>query len=146
MTPIGELRLAIPLAIQTYDMVWYQAFAWAFLGNMVPVVLLLWGLDRVSRLFLAVPNPVGRFVMWRASKLREGSLHRRVERWGPLALVPFVAIPLPVTGAWTGCLAAWAMGIPARKALPPIVLGVFIAAVIVTAIVELSVNFPFIED
>ena len=145
MTPIGELRLAIPLAIQTRDLVWYQAFGWAVLGNMVPVVFLLWGLNPASRLLLRFPNPAGRLLMWRASKLRERQT-KAVERWGAWALVPFVAIPLPVTGAWTGCLAAWALGIPPRRAFLPVTLGVLLAGVIVTALVELSVNFPFLRD
>ena len=145
MTPVGELRVAIPLAIKTYDMVWYQAFGWALLGNMVPVVILLPGLNRASRLLTVFPSPLGRFVLWRAEQLRRGR-QKAFERWGPLGLVPLVAIPLPLTGAWTGCLASWALGIPPRRAFLPIALGVLIAAVIVTALVELSVNFPFIGD
>ena len=144
MTPIGELRAAIPLGV-TRDMPWYEAYGWAVLGNMVPVFVLLWGLEPASRFLLSFPNPAGRFIRWRAERLRERQ-GKLLERWGAWALVPFVAVPLPVTGAWTGCLAAWAFGIAPRRALLPILCGVIIAGGIVTALVELSVNFSFIGD
>jgi uncharacterized membrane protein len=49
-----------------------------------------------------------------------------------MALIILVAIPLPMTGAWTGSLAAWIFQIPPVKAIILIGLGVFIAGVIVT--------------
>ena len=61
-------------------------------------------------------------------KKRTASIER-YEMWG-LAL--FVAIPLPVTGAWTGSVAAFVLGIPWKKALCSITCGVLIAGVIVT--------------
>ena len=57
-----------------------------------------------------------------------------VEKYEALGLIMFVAIPLPVTGAWTGCLAATLFKIRLRYALPAIIAGVLIAAVIVTAV------------
>ena len=51
-------------------------------------------------------------------------------------MVVLVAIPLPMTGAWTGSLAAWVFHIPPRSAIPLISLGVLIAGVIVTLLVE----------
>jgi uncharacterized membrane protein len=51
---------------------------------------------------------------------------------GNLGLTMFVAIPLPVTGAWTGCAAAIIFGIPRKLAIPAIFLGVMIAGGIVT--------------
>ncbi len=145
MLPVGELRAAIPLGIITHDLGWFETYWWAVLGNMVPVPFLLWGLDPVSKLLGRFPNPAQRFLVWRTKRLREGRA-ALFERWGMLALVPFVALPLPVTGAWTGCLAAWAFGLPRWKSLAAIAVGVLTAGVIVTALVELGVNFPFIDD
>ena len=145
MIPIGELRAAIPLGILTHDLGWLETYWWAVLGNMVPVPFLLWGLGPAIRLLESFPNPARRFLVWRVGRLRE----RRAalfERWGPLALVPFVAVPLPVTGAWTGCLAAWAFGLSPWKSLAAIAVGVLIAGVMVTALVELGANFPFIDN
>ena len=58
----------------------------------------------------------------------------KFEKWGALALITFVAIPLPVTGGWSGALAAFVFGIPFKKALPLIFLGVIIAGAIVTGL------------
>ena len=57
---------------------------------------------------------------------------KRFLKYGPTFLVVLVAVPLPFTGAWTGCLAVWAFQIPMRTAIPLIALGVLLSAVIVT--------------
>jgi uncharacterized membrane protein len=51
-----------------------------------------------------------------------------------------IAIPLPITGAWTGSLTSWAFGIPARKAIPLIALGVVFAGIIVTILTESGIR------
>ena len=145
MAPIGELRAAIPIGIISHDLSWQWAYFWAVLGNMVPVFILLWGLEPASKILLAFPNPAGRFLAWRVERLRTSSLSR-FERWGPLALIPFVAIPLPITGAWTGCLAAWVFGLRRAPSLLAIFIGVLIAGALVTTIVELAIDFPFIDS
>ncbi|MDD3170245.1 MAG: small multi-drug export protein, partial [Candidatus Pacebacteria bacterium] len=58
-----------------------------------------------------------------------------------LALVLFVAIPFPVTGAWTGSLCAFLFDIPFARALPLIFLGVVIAGVIVALLSLGIINF-----
>ena len=55
-----------------------------------------------------------------------------IERYEALGLVLFVAIPLPVTGAWTGTVAAFIFGVRFRYALPAVVGGILIAGVVVT--------------
>jgi len=57
-----------------------------------------------------------------------------VEKYGPLGLLLFVAIPLPGTGAWTGALVAALMNMKVKHALPCVFLGVCIAAAIITAV------------
>lgn len=131
MLPIAELRVAIPLGMLQYDMHWYHALGLSLLGNMIPVFFLLWLLPWLSRLLLSFPNPVGRFLTWRAERLRS-TQGNRFKKYGALALIPFVAVPLPLTGAWTACLAVWAFDIPPKKALLLISIGVLIAGVIVT--------------
>ena len=133
MTPIGELRLAIPLAIYTYDVNWYLALPIAVVGNMVPVLILMPGLNRLSRILSSFPNPAGKLLAWQENRLRRVQ-SRRFDRYGGLALVILVAIPLPMTGAWTGSLAAWTFRIPPRRAIPLIALGVLIAGLIVTVV------------
>ncbi|PIY78741.1 MAG: ligand-binding protein SH3, partial [Parcubacteria group bacterium CG_4_10_14_0_8_um_filter_35_7] len=57
---------------------------------------------------------------------------RKFKKWKSLALIVLVAIPLPMTGAWTGSIAAFIFGISYFKALGLIFLGVVIAGLIVT--------------
>ena len=133
MTPIGELRLAIPLAIYTLEIPWYIALPTAIAGNMVPVLALVPGLDRLSRFLQSFPNPAGRLLAWQLERLQRVQ-GRRFHTYGDMALVLLVAIPLPMTGAWTGSMAAWVFKIPARRAIPLIGLGVVIAGIIVTAL------------
>jgi uncharacterized membrane protein len=67
-------------------------------------------------------------------------LHRGLERWGWIALTAFVAVPLPVTGAWTGTLGAWVLGLSKRRTLPAVILGVAVAGAIVTAAALLGIQ------
>jgi len=52
----------------------------------------------------------------------------------------FVAIPLPLTGAWTGTLGAWVLGLSKRKTMLAVLLGVVTSGVIVTSVVLLGVQ------
>ncbi len=133
MIPIGELRASIPLGIIQYDMPWYQAMGLSLLGNMIPVFFLLWLLPWLSSFLLSFHNPAGRFLEWRTERLRT-TQGKRFQKYGAWILIPFVAVPLPITGAWTGCLAAWVFEIPPRQALLFISIGVLIASVVVTAL------------
>jgi uncharacterized membrane protein len=63
-----------------------------------------------------------------------------VEKWGWLGIAVFVAIPLPLTGAWTGTLGAWVLGVSRRKTMLAVVLGVVTAGVIVTMVVLLGIK------
>ena len=58
-------------------------------------------------------------------------------KYGALGLTLFVAIPLPVTGAWTGSLAAIMFDIKPRYAFPAIILGVTIAGIVVSMITSI---------
>jgi uncharacterized membrane protein len=139
MSPIAELRAAIPLGIIEFGQPWYLAFILSLLGNMIPVFFLLWALPRLSMLLISSHNPVGRLLNWRAERLRT-TQGKRFKKHGLWALALFVAMPLPLTGAWTGCLLAWAFDVPPRKALLFIGIGVLIAGVIVTALTMGGIN------
>ena len=129
--PISELRGAIPLAILDLNISWPLAFVVAFAGNLLPVPFLLLLLGPLSRILRRVPI-LDRLLQWVFSISRKrGGI---VERYGLLGLVLFVAIPAPVTGAWTGSIVAFLLGIEFKRAFPAIVLGVFIAGVIVTSL------------
>ena len=70
----------------------------------------------------------------------QNKLHEKVERWGWLGIAVFVAIPLPITGAWTGTLGAWVLGISRRKTIVAVILGVVTAGIIVTTVVLLGIQ------
>ena len=131
MTPIGELRLSVPWGILHLGQPWYLAFILSLIGNIVPALIVPWVLGGLANLLLGFPNPLGRLLAWRAERLHTAHGHR-FQKYGALALVPFVAIPLPFTGVWTGILAAWAFNIRPKRAIPLLCLGVLIAGIIVT--------------
>ncbi len=59
----------------------------------------------------------------------------KIEKYGMAGLLVFVAIPLPVTGAWTGTLGAWILGLDKKKSFLFILLGVMIAGIIVSTVI-----------
>lgn len=129
--PIVELRGAVPVGINLFRMPWYTAVLLSLVGNMVPIFLILFLLERVTA-WLSRIGFFARFFEWLFARTRRKSgLIERYEFWG---LVLFVAIPLPVTGAWTGSVAAVIMGIRYWRALLAISIGVLIASVIVTTL------------
>ena len=134
-SPISELRGAIPLAILEFDFPWYYAYLVAVTGNMLPVPFILLFLTTATRI-LSRFTFSDRFFKWLfAYTRRRGTLIEKYERIG---LVLFVAIPLPITGAWTGSIAAVLLGMSFKRAILSIFLGVLIAGVIVTCLTFLG--------
>lgn len=133
-TPVFELRGAIPVAIGVYGMSPATAFVLGVFGNLLPVLPLLLLLGPVSNWLSYHSRVFERFFSWLFTRTRRRG-EDRYRRWGALALIPFVAIPLPVTGAWTGCAAAFVFGVPTRYAFPAIAVGVLIAGTVVTSAV-----------
>ncbi|MBN1163480.1 MAG: small multi-drug export protein [Candidatus Krumholzibacteriota bacterium] len=129
MLPISELRGAIPYALAAGGLKWPEAYLFAVLGNFLPVIPLLLFLERISNWLRRYPMG-DRFFTWLFKRTRrKGKL---VERFEALGLVLFVAIPLPVTGAWTGCAAAFLFKIPLKLSIPAVAGGILIAGCVVT--------------
>ena len=130
MSPVVELRGAIPLAIGFYGLPVWSAYFFAVMGNLVPslsIPLIGFLSDWLSHRF----SFFDRFFTWLFARTR--SQHaKKFERYKDFALILFVAIPLPFTGVWTASLAAFVFGIPFRRAFPLITIGVIIAGIIVT--------------
>jgi len=129
MFPIVELRGAIPYAIGVAGLPWPTAYLFAVAGNLVPVVPILLFLGPISRWLDRLPG-FGRFFEWLFARTRKKSAP--VDRYGPWGLALFVAIPLPVTGAWTGAALAFLLGIRFHRSFPAITAGVLLAGVVVT--------------
>lgn len=135
MTPVGELRAAIPVAMYNFYLSWQVAYIVSVVGNLIPVVFLLLFLEPVS-IFLSRHFEIFRkFFDWLFARTRKRANHK-MQKYGYPALVLFVAVPLPVTGAWTGSLVAFLFKIPFKKAFPLIAAGVAIAGVIVTVVTK----------
>jgi uncharacterized membrane protein len=128
MLPVVELRGAIPLGL-SLGMPPMEVFFLSVLGNIVPIVPIM--------LFLRyVAGRLRRFRWFRhASEEFFKKVRARsdvIQRYGPLGLVVFVAVPLPSTGAWTASVAAFLLGIRIRYSFVSISIGTILAGVIVT--------------
>ena len=133
MVPIVELRGAIPVAESLgLSIFWYYPIA--IIGNMLPVPLIYlfarrileWGKDK---------KVIGKFFTWclqkgekGGKKLKESAGNRGIF-W---ALLLFVGIPLPGTGAWTGTLAASFLNLDFKTSITAIMLGVILAGIIMS--------------
>lgn len=131
--PVIELRGSIPVAIGLYGMDPIAAFFLAVVGNMLPVAVIFYFLDPVSKFLSKHSRLFARFFDWLFNRVeRQGN--ERIEKYKDLALMTFVAIPLPLTGAWTGTAAALVLKYPFKNAFVSILLGVVIAGIIVTCL------------
>ena len=130
MIPVLELRFAIPLGVAN-GLHPLTAMVLAAIGNLVPIPFLILFTRHVFD-WLKRWKPLSRLIEKleaRASKKSDVVL--KYAGWG---LCILVAIPLPGTGAWTGALVAAVLDLRLKKAMPAIIAGVAIAAVLVTLI------------
>ncbi len=130
MTPLNELRGTIPVAVGIYRLSPLWAYCLAVVGNILPVFFLLWFWPKVT-LFCQSWSLARKILNWLFERTRQ-RFYKKYSLYGDLALILFVAIPLPLTGAWTGSIAAFLFGIPYFKSLYLIFFGVVIAGIIVT--------------
>lgn len=140
MIPIVELRGAIPIS-QGLHLPIVQSYIVAIIGNMLPVPViylfarkvLIWGADKPF---------IGRFFSWCLEKGEKGGrkLQEKAGRGLFLALLLFVGIPLPGTGAWTGTLAASILDMDFKSTTAAVMLGVLLAGVIMMLLSVAGVN------
>ncbi len=127
MLPISELRGALPFAL-SQGLSPLRAYLVSVAGNILPVLPLLLLLRGLSAFFARYRRGATLFswTMERAKK-REGL----VRRYGFGGLILLVAIPLPITGAWTGVLVSFLLSIQIKQAFAAICIGVGLAGIIV---------------
>lgn len=138
MTPVGELRLSIPVALSSYSLPWPTVYIISVLGNLVPVLFFLFFLDFIASWLSKNFKIFKKFFPWLFARTRKRH-QKKVKKYGALGLVLVVAIPLPVTGAWTGTLVAFLFGIKFKDAFPLIALGVMIAGAVVTVLTQAGI-------
>ena len=130
MVPLIELRGAIPIS-QIRHLPIIQSYIIAIIGNMLPVPIIYlfarkvleWGADKPL---------IGGFFSWCLEKGEKGGkkLQQKAGRGLFLALLLFVGIPLPGTGAWTGTLAASILDMDFKSTVVAVMLGVLLPGVI----------------
>ena len=131
MVPLIELRGGVPTAV-LMGLPYWQALVVCVIGNMLPVPViyffarkvLLWGCDKKF---------IGKFFTYCVEKGEKGGrkLTKAAGRNGLfVALLLFVGIPLPGTGAWTGTLAASFLNMGIKNTTLAVVLGVILAGII----------------
>ena len=137
MLPIIELRGGLPFGV-ALGLPYQLAFPAAVIGNLIPTPFIIVYIRRIfmmMRRYMPKLNGV-------VDKL-EQKAHlkgQKVQRYQYLGLWLFVAIPLPGTGAWTGCLAAAFLGMRLKKAMPAVVLGVLTAGTIMLTLTHVGIN------
>ena len=130
MVPIVELRGAIPFS-QGWGLPLFQSYIVAIIGNMLPVPIIFlfarkvleWGCDKPI---------IGGFFSWCIDKGERGGkkLEEKAGKGLYIALLLFVGIPLPGTGAWTGTLAASFLDMDYKKSVIAVLGGVLLAGII----------------
>jgi uncharacterized membrane protein len=128
LAPVSELRGAIPLGLAMgYDPIHIILISIIF--NIIAFFPIYFGMT------LLYDNV---FSKWKIVHKLVERTHRRgkpfVERYGFLGLTLFVAIPLPITGLWTGTALAWLLGLDWKRSFAAVCVGVLIAATIVSSI------------
>ena len=134
MVPIIELRGAIPVAVGM-GLPLIPSYIICIIGNMLPVPfiyffarkVLIWGSDKPV---------IGKFFTWCLEKVEKGGkkLQAKAGRGLFVALLLFVGIPLPGTGAWTGTLAASLLDMDFKSSVVAVMCGVLLAGVIMALI------------
>lgn len=130
MVPLVELRGAIPVS-QVMGLPFLQSYIVCIVGNMLPVpiiylfarTVLEWGADKPL---------IGGFFNFCLEKGEKGGkkLQEKAGRGLFLALLLFVGIPIPGTGAWTGTLAASILDMDFKSSVMAVMLGVLLAGII----------------
>lgn len=133
MIPVTELRAAIPVAITQFDMSPFWAFFFAVCGNTVMGTLVVIIVEPITKIAIQRIGFVHRFWLRYINRITKKN-QAKFDKWGPLALIIFIAIPLPMTGAFTGGVLASIFAVPVRKAFFMIFTGCAIAGIIVTLI------------
>jgi len=132
MLPISEVRGGLPYALQT-GISFPTAFIFSILANILIVPIFLIFLDTLHHQFYKIKPYRYFFNKW-LNRARKKIEQKNGTKWELPTLFLFVAIPFPLTGAYTGALAAWLFKINRIKAILTIALGVFVAALIVSSI------------
>src|SRR5690554_6591957 len=126
--PYVELRGAIPMALCMGARP-EEAFFLGVAGNLMPIIPIMLVLSFLAR-WSHRYNYFYHLMKW--IQMKSTKQQEKINRYGYLRLMLFVAIPLPMSGVWTGAAVAYLLGIKKRIAIPALALGTVIAGIVVT--------------
>lgn len=132
MVPTIELTGAMPIGYALFNLPLPTVFCISVIGNLLPVPIIIIFIRRIFTWFKK-HTKLGKMV----EKLETRALSKadKIRKYEMYGLFTFVALPFPGTGVWTGALIAALLDIRLKKALPAIVLGVLVNAIVVALVI-----------
>jgi len=133
--PVSELRGGLPVIVEYVTRHGLSVWPWfviVLILNVLVIFFVFAFLDFLHHRFMG-NRFYRRFMDRHLERIRRKAekVERKMDKMGFLALALFVAIPLPGTGAWTGCLVAWVLELDRKKSILAIASGVVIAGVLI---------------
>ena len=132
MLPITELRLSIPIGFFEYNLTLTEAVPIAIIGNFLICIPILYCIGFAEKIILKV-NAGKLFLDFLYKRTR--SKTKIIQKYKYIGLILFVGIPLPLTGAWTGCLASYLFGFSKKRSLMAIIVGLIVSSTLISLIV-----------
>ncbi|MEA3492780.1 MAG: small multi-drug export protein [Candidatus Margulisiibacteriota bacterium] len=137
-TPVIEVRGAVPVGILTFGIEPIRVVLLSIIGSILPIIPILWFLNFATERLRKV-GFFNKFFEWLFHRTRSKS--KIIEDFELVGLTLFVAIPFPGTGVWTGCVAAYLLGLPWIPTFICATIGTTIASLILWAASAGIINF-----
>ena len=131
MIPVIESRGSIPYGILVLNLPWYNVIFVSIIANFLITIPIIYLLDPVSKYFRRFYISKKFFNWLFARSKKKGGIINKLKLLG---LIIFIGIPLPVTGAWTGCVAANIFRINKFYTLIGVFFGILLSVTIITAL------------
>lgn len=126
LMPILELRGGL-IAAALLDLGMVPSYIISIIGNVIPVPFILWFMSSILK-WMRDSKHFSKIAKWLDNKVEKNKA--QIEKFGFWGLVLFVGIPLPGTGAWTGCLIASVLEMDRKKSFLAAMIGIFMASII----------------
>ena len=138
MIPVIESRGSIPYGILVLNLPWYNVVFVSIIANFLITIPIIYLLDPVSKYFRRFYISKKFFNWLFARSERKGGIINKLK---VLGLIIFIGIPLPITGAWTGCVAANIFRINKFYTLIGVFLGILLSVMIITGLTLTGQSF-----
>ena len=126
LMPILELRGGL-IAAALLDLNPVTSYIISIIGNVLPVPFILWFINSILE-WMRKSKKFKKIAKWLDNKVEKNK--EKIEKFGFWGLVLFVGIPLPGTGAWTGCLIAAVLEMDRKKSFLAAMIGIIMASII----------------